>query len=261
MTDFRTLSTPRPIAPGHLEFDAPDGWQLGRGSFGGLVVAVLVRAIETAEADAARPLRALTAELCGPLLPGPTEIRVEVLRRGTGMTTIAARLLQGGEVVAHGVGLLARARDDAAHDGMEPPAMSPWRDCPPLEGFGPPFARHVEFRPRGVLPFTSSPEARAEGWVRLRAPGSARDAALLAALADATWPSLFARMSEPRVLSTVSYTLQIVGTLEGLDPEAPLYHRGRALASRDGFTAELRELWGEDGRLVALNQQTFATVR
>lgn len=261
MTDFLALTTPRPVAPGHLELDTPDGWQQGRGAFGGLVVAALVRAIEAAEDAAARPLRSLTAELCGPLLPGPTEIRVEVLRRGSGVTAIAARLLQGGEVVAHGVGLLARARDDGAHDGIEPPAMNPWRACPTLDGPGPPFTRFVEFRPQGPLPLSASPDARAEGWVRLRAPGRARDAALIAALADATWPALWARMSAPRPMGTVSYMLQIVGTMEGLDPDAPLYHRGRALASRDGFTAEQRELWGEDGRLVALNQQTFVTIR
>jgi hypothetical protein len=52
-----------------------------------------------------------------------------------------------------------------------------------------------------------------------------------------------------------------VGTCEGLDPEAPFSFRSRAVAEAEGYTVEMRELWGEDGRLVALNQQTIAIIR
>ena len=67
-------------------------------------------------------------------------------------------------------------------------------------------------------------------------------------------------MPSPRPIGTVAYQLQVVGSLEGLDPEAPLFHRARALATSEGYSSELRELWGEDGRLVALNQQTFVVI-
>ena len=49
--------------------------------------------------------------------------------------------------------------------------------------------------------------------------------------------------------------------LDGLDPEAPLFYRGRMLGGRDGYAVEARELWGEDRRLVALNQQIFAVMK
>jgi hypothetical protein len=43
-------------------------------------------------------------------------------------------------------------------------------------------------------------------------------------------------------------------TLRG---EEPLLYRGRAIAAREGFFVETRELWSR-GAPVALNQQTFA---
>src|SRR5437879_5846273 len=79
---------------GVFRFDVPEGWQQGRGAFGGLVVAALARALEAFEPAPDRPLRTLNAELCGPALPGPSEIRVEAIRRGSGVTTLAARLVQ-----------------------------------------------------------------------------------------------------------------------------------------------------------------------
>src|SRR5271156_4451783 len=78
-----TLTTPLRIGADLFEVEIPDGWHQGRGAFGGLVIGTLVRAITAFDAaDSASPfsLRALTAELCAPVLPGPNRIRVERLR-------------------------------------------------------------------------------------------------------------------------------------------------------------------------------------
>ncbi len=42
---------------------------------------------------------------------------------------------------------------------------------------------------------------------------------------------------------------------------APIFHCGRGRGARDGYVVELRELWGEDGRLLAFNHQTFAIIK
>ena len=65
----------------------------------------------------------------------------------------------------------------------------------------------------------------------------------------------------PRPVATVAFTLELLSGLEGLDPEAPLFHSARVVAARAGYFVELRELWGEDGRLVALNQQTVVLIK
>lgn len=44
-------------------------------------------------------------------------------------------------------------------------------------------------------------------------------------------------------------------------PDAPLKYRAYCRSVREGFLVEHRELWGIDGRLVALNQQTFVVIK
>ncbi|HEU4408007.1 MAG TPA: acyl-CoA thioesterase domain-containing protein [Polyangiaceae bacterium] len=61
----------------------PEGWQQGRGAFGGLVPGALTRAMAASEPEPARALRSLSAELLGPVPPGPADVGVEVLRRGS----------------------------------------------------------------------------------------------------------------------------------------------------------------------------------
>lgn len=99
------------------------------------------------------------------------------------------------------------------------------------------------------------------GWIRPRNPGATRDAAYLAAVIDAWWPVAFVRLGEICPMATIAFTLDIVGELDGLDPMAPLGYRASAPVCADGYCLETRELWGEDGRLVAINQQTFAIIQ
>src|SRR5262245_49584310 len=106
--DFTSLTTPIPVEHGRFRVLVPDGWQQGRGAFGGFVVAMLVRAVERFAGDPARTLRSLTAELCGPTLPGEAELQVEALRVGSGVGTYAVRLRQSGEVQAHAVCVLGK---------------------------------------------------------------------------------------------------------------------------------------------------------
>lgn len=258
------LTTPVPTGPGRYSITILDGWQQGRGAFGGLVLAILTRAGEHTVADPTRTLRTLTAEIVGPTLPGPADLAVEVLRAGTGVTTVAARLTQGAEVCAHAVIVFARPRGtyDAPH-GLVTPTPPPWRELPvaPLgPSVGPTFTQHVEFRVTGPAPF-SGRVGDVSGWVRFRDPGRARDAAYAIAMADTFWPALLTGETAPRPAATLTFAFELVGDLAGLDPEAPWFYRARTLAARDGYAVEARELWGEDGRLIALNQQTFVVIK
>lgn len=265
MSEFVRATTPERTGEATFRFVVEDGWQQGRGAFGGLVVASLVRAIEAAEGASDRRVRSVTAELPGPLLVGEAEIRVERLRAGTGVSTWAARTVQGGETVAHAVAVLGKARAHAlSFVDVAPPAMIDFASLAPAPRIGPPapaFAAHFEYRPTGPAPFSGSREARVEGWVRPREPGPARDAAYVAACVDAYWPAIFPRLDAPRPMATIAFTLEVLGGCDGLDPEAPLYHRGVALAATEGYVSERRELFGHDGGLVAQNHQTFVVIK
>ena len=261
-TCFDPLTRPTRVDDRRFTVDVPAGWEQGRGAFGGMVVAILARAAEAAVADPGRTLRSLTAELVGPLLPGPADVAVEILRAGSGLTAVAARAVQAGEVQAHAVAAFGRPR--AAYErapSIAPPAMPPWREVAPAP-VGPPhaptFTQHVEYRPVAAPRVAGAPVTG--GWIRLRDPGAARDAIHTAALIDGWWPALDDGVPT-RPLATFAYSFQAVAGTAGLDPDAPLFYRGRILAGGDGYAVELRELWGEDGRLVALNQQTIVVIR
>jgi hypothetical protein len=270
MTDVSRLTTPILVSSpgsdeGRFVAHMPDGWQQGRGIFGGLVLGTLARALAAFDGAPERSLRSLTGEMCGPVPAGEVTIRVERLRTGSGVATLAARIEHGGEVPAHAVGVFGKSRgEDTDFCDLSGAPMPAWREVAPLamdEGGWPAFARWLEFRPTGSLPFASGPDAVARGWVRFREPGPLRDAAFLVAMVDAWWPALFARWAAPRPVATMAFTAQILGTTDGLDPEAPLFHSARSVAARAGYAVEMRELYGEDGRLLALNQQTFAIIK
>ena len=261
MTDFSTITAIHSIAEGTFVIDVPDGWQQGRGAYGGFGLACLARAIETVESSSERPLRTLNAELCGPLMPGAAEIHVEDLRRGAGMTTVAARTIQNGTVVAHASALLGRTRDGQAYDGLSKPDLAAPGMLMPVEGPWPRFTQFFEYRNVGAWPYSGHDVAQVETWVRMREPGKTFDTAHLMGLADATWPALFPKLTTFQPMSTISFLLQAFGPWDDLRPEAPIYHRARVLWARDGHAAEMREIWSDDGRLLAINHQTFATTR
>lgn len=262
MTDFATLTAIHPIADGRFSMDVPEGWQQGRGAYGGFALACIVRAVETVESVDERPLRALNAELCGPLMPGRAEISIEVLRRGTGLTTVAARTVQDGTVVSHATALLGKARQQGQpYDGLSKPDLAVPGIVMPPEGPWPPFARNFEYSNVGAWPYAGHDVAQVDTWVRMRAPGKTFDTAHLVGIVDATWPALLPKLTEFQPMSTISFALHTFGPWTGLQTDARIYHRAKVLWARDGHASEVREFWSEDGRLLALNYQVFATAK
>lgn len=264
MSSLDTLLTARPLGDGAFVTTLPEGWQQGRPLYGGLVTGLLTRAMETFVPG--RPLRSLTAELFAPALPGEARLQVTVLREGNAVTTVTAVLSQGGAAVAHGVGVLGKQRvADRELTQLTPPTPTPWRELEPLpsEGaFFPQFAQHFEYRLTGPAPFTRGTEGLVEAWIRPRAASSLRDAAFFACGVDAAWPTLFSREDTPRPMATIAFTFQpFLANLEGVDPEAPWFHRARLAAATDGYVVEFRELWSDTGKLLALNQQTFVIIK
>ena len=256
MTTLHDATTPR---AGILQ--VRDGWRQGRGAYGGLTIAAAVRAIEQRIADPRRTVRSVTAEIPAPTLAGDVSIDVEILRSGSSVSVARAALRQHGEVTTHAVAVVGAAREHAdpmTWCELAPPAAPPWTSVEPLAGFpGPEFAQHFEWRVVAGAPFTGgAPET--VGWVRALAPGAARDAAYLAAMIDVWYPAVLVRAPAMRPMGTIAFTLEVVALPVG---DAPLLYRGRVEVARDGYFLERRELWSEDGRLLAINHQTFAVIR
>jgi hypothetical protein len=252
--------------------NVPDGWQQGKSAFGGVVVGLLTRAMCSVEhqADPARRLRSLTADLCGPLVPGPIEIEVKHLRRGGSMTFLEARLFQNQSLVARSSSLIGSARN------VTPPAIRatlsaprpPWTDTP-ITPVGPPiapiFTKHYEYRSTGPLPFSGGTDPSAAGWVWEKSrPVEPLDEAAVVALLDSWWPATFAIESAPRPVTTVSYTMQLLVDPKTIPLDRPVFYQAKGVASGDNFFVEMREVWTDDGRgdarIIGMNQQTFAVL-
>ena len=263
--DFEQASAVRRVGPGVLEANVPDGWQQGRGAFGGLVYGILARAMETELADPARRLQSLAGDLAGPVLPGPATLRVEVLRRGSKQSNLQARLIQGTDVLAVASGVFAAARgvQIPALRGVESPERAAWDQLRVMPGdapFGPEFTRAYEFRSAGPAPFSGSRDAETAGYIRERAVPSRRDAPSIIALLDAWWPTLWSMVTEPRPIGTTSFLAELLVDPARLDPSERLFHDARMAGQGDGFYVELRALWSGDV-CVAMNQQTFTVLR
>ena len=265
MASLSEVLTPRRVGNGY-QLDVMPGWRQGRGAFGGLVVGAVVRAIELSVGDPTRKVRSLTAEIPGPVEQGTVDIATEALRVGKNVSTVRAALVQAGEVRTHAVAIVAADRQggDATttwNDLRRPEAPS-WTTITPLPAGGPwpEFSQHFEYRVLEGIP-ASGGAPRTLGWVRPRDPGPDRGASYIAAMIDAWWPAGLVRFTAMRPMATIAFTLDIVGGTDGLDPSAPLLFRSTAPVSTSGYCLETRELWSEDGRLVALNHQTFVVIQ
>lgn len=223
-------------------------------------------------------VRTLSAQLLAPVLVGRLNLHVEELRRGSATTTLAVRGLDpDGALLAHGVVVLGAARrGDAMPDGpgwrsvMPPRELAAGPEVVPESTVGPPlapdFTRHLEMRPITGLPYQGADTDETMGWVRPRGPLGRVDASVVTALADAWWVSVMARMDRPRPAATVGFTLDYASDPTTLPRDdqgqiEPLFHRGRSVAAREGFTVEVRELWTRTGSLLAWNTQTVAVIK
>lgn len=264
MDDFRTASALVAAGPDRFTWDVPDGWQQGRGAFGGLVIGALARAMIASEPASDRRLRSITAELCAPAVVGAAEVTVAALRRGRATSYLEARLCAAGAVVARASAVLGAPRPPAVARVVDaPPALPPFEQVAVAPLGAPPsprFTGHYEVRTVGPWPFAGAAVAETAGWLRERGVVAAPrplDAADVLGLLDCWWPCALTVEPAPRPMATIAFTAQLLVDPAGLDPQVPFAYRGTLLAADDGHSVEQRALW-QHGRLVALNQQTFA---
>lgn len=244
--------------------DIPDGWQQGRGAWGGLAMAPLVRAIEATEPDSNRVIRSVSAQLTAPAVVGPHRIIVTSVRRGSAMSTWRAEMTgPSQETVATMVAITGVPRtSDPSHDhatwGIVTRPVVPAPEAVPVVPGGPPwplFTQHLRMQPISGLPMAGGP-AECIAWVSLQEPVP-HSAASLIALVDSSFPASLPLLSDIPRIATVSFMANLL-----VDPatvpaaESLLSHTFVAAAS-EGFTSEHRQLFTRDGRLVVDNLQSI----
>ncbi len=258
-SDLATATAVHRLTADTFRANLPDDWQARRGAFGGVILATMLRAMESVESDSSRIARSLTGDLCAAVQPGPVEVAVRTTRRGGSQTNLVAELRQGTDLKATASAVLSLPRPHAppVHTADVAPGGPDWRDTPPMESTPTTGSAFANYEYRAVAGESRPDGAALDGWIRERLLLAVLDAPALVARLDAWWPTWFALPGARRPVATISFLAEFLVAPESLPAHVPLRYRARTVASNDGFTVELRELWHE-GRLVALNQQMFA---
>ncbi|MGA2836378.1 MAG: thioesterase family protein [Acidimicrobiales bacterium] len=282
-----TRPTPSTTVPGRYRGEIDDSWNLNPLPQGGVVTALAVRAMSTELAGATHGLRSLHTTFIAPVVHGPVEIDVEILRRGRSMSHARAEVRNPGSVHGHvTTAVFGSPRRGFDFTDLEPPSgfvplgeARSFREPLPagVEGFPPNRFWDTRLEGRGALghaPWDEYVPDRAEhaSWYRLDDAPMAEDGTLdplaLIVCAD-TMPGAVAEKLGPGERQgwfgpSVDLTFHL---LDECRSEWVLAHN-RARHAGDGYASVDMALWdlgaaGNDrARLVAYATQlcifTFA---
>lgn len=259
---FDTASRIEATTPGRFVTTAEPSWYQGRGVYGGLQAAWLVRAMEAVVGSPSRRLRTLTVHCCAPVVAGPVEIEAAVDRTGAAVAHVSARLLVGGKPVATALATFAQARREAlVRPGPIPPQLPPPEAVPRAEpsSFFPTFTQHVDYRfALGNPLFSGHSDARLGGWCRFAGP-TTPDTAALVALADVWPPAPYVALTTPRPAATVDWTLELLDAAPGGPPGERFWlYECETGAADDGYASTYATLWDDTGRPFARTRQLVA---
>jgi hypothetical protein len=269
--DRGTAVAARAAESGVYDGELGEGWRIGGGVNGGLLLALIGRALSAefaaAGAGAAHPdPLAISAYYLTPGAPGPAIVRTSVVRRGRAVSTGQASLLQddgaGGEVER--VRVLATYGDLGQVDGdvwtsASPPVLPPPEQCVSAAQAPPDFLKHASLLERLDLrldPATTgwavgrpSGNGVIRGWLRMADPREP-DPLLLLLAVDALPPVAF-ELGLPGWTPTLELTAHVRCR------PAPGWLRVK-LTTRTmsgGYLEEDAEVWDSQDRLVALSRQ------
>jgi acyl-CoA thioesterase len=238
-------------------------WYQGRGAFGGVMAALLLRAMREKVGDDARTPRSLTVHFCGPATEGRIDVRTEVVRTGSRVTHATARVMKGEETTTFASASFCKSRTGPSYALAEMPAVAPASSLPSVPASTPglpAFFEHIDARFAGpILPFSGSATPEIAAWVRLREPAPV-DAAVASLLLDALPPAIIATFDAPRAVASVDFTIHFFERLPEPAGAADDFHLV-AIRSRwagDGYAEEIRDLWSPGGVLLAQCRQLLA---
>jgi acyl-CoA thioesterase len=261
-TAFRRDTAVTPRGDGSYDVEISAQWRAGRGPHGGYLAAMILRALTETVADPERAPRSLTIHYARAPQPGPAVIHTTAERVGRSLSTLSARLEQGGELQALALAAFSvpwsgrPELDDRPLPDVAPPDPRPTEPMLGRDG-GPRFVQHLVMQPRfGPLPFSGATQEPmvAGGWLGLFEPQPI-DAPALAMFSDAWWSPPFGRITELATSPTIDLTIHFRRAITDPDPEALCLARFHTGLVHDGFFENDAEIWSADGELLAHARQ------
>jgi len=236
-----------------------DDWKQGRTTYGGLSAALCVEAAQRTFPDAP-PLRSAQFAFVGPAA-GELAIQVKPLRQGKSTLFVAVDLIGEQGVATHGVLTFGAARASVLTYGEVPcPAVEPPEACesffPESRQGAPHFSAQFEVRKAGGTRPLAGGDPEYLLWIRHRDP-TATSLSALVALADMPPPPAMALFPQFGPISTMTWSLDIVG-LPGEDDDGWRLLRTRAETIGEGYSTQEMHLWDRNGRPLVLARQNVA---
>jgi acyl-CoA thioesterase len=256
LTPLSSALALHPDGARYLAQIAPD-WGQGRATFGGLIGALGVRAMQ--RVSEGRPLRSFTMNFVAPAGPGELAIEVEQLRAGRALISAQARLIQDQQVVAVISGAFGDARPSpltaAGERAPQTPGPASLTAIPYTPNMMPVFTQHIDMRwASGAAAYSGAPQGKLALWLRAR-DAEIVDEAVLVALVDAIPSPLLPMLRAPAPLSTATWLVTLIGEPVQASPDAFWLVEGELLAVHDGYAAIEIKVWDEHGELRATSQQ------
>jgi acyl-CoA thioesterase len=240
----------------------PPGWMQGRAIYGGVQVALAVRAMRGVIGPAL-PLRSLHATFVAPLHTGQVRLRTDMLRTGRSVSHVhCGLLLDDGAVACTVVAIYGAARPSSFAREIPRPrvAVGPEAlvDMPYRPGQSPTFLQHMQVRWVGnAYPGTGQAEPRTLVYARLRESGCSAEEAL-AGLADIIPTPALSTLHKPAPASSLNWMLEFVRDPREFEVTGWTLIDTDARAGRDGYVSQTSVLWGPCGHAYTVSHQTVA---
>jgi hypothetical protein len=235
----------------------PEDWLQGRSVFGGLQVALAVRAMRTLVPE--MPLRTLQTLFAAPVPGGWVTAEARVLRAGKNTVHVEARIVGGDETQALVVGVFGAARESVVSQLPRQPAVDDDQAIrfPFVAGFTPSFTQHFESDwLRGYPPFAGKECREIVVRTRMLDSGNASESHVLA-IADLIPPIALSHLSQPAPGSSMTWMLEFITDRY---TQLPLMHwrvDAELVFADQGYTSQSAMIWGPGGMPVALSRQSM----
>jgi len=250
----------------------PRAWANGRTVFGGLEVALSVRAMRGAldlalgegkGSLSALPLRSLQTTFVAPVTAGkPVALRAEFLRSGRSATHARCDLLQDGQVTCTTVAIFGAARPSKIILDVPRPEIhadpETLRDMPYIPGITPEFVQQLQLRwGVGRLPYSGHHEPHSAIFARLRDAGCNAEDAIIA-LADSIPTPALSMLDTPAPATSINWMLELIGDPGLLDRDGWSLIGTDVRAGADGYLSQTSVLWGPGGHAFSVSHQSVA---
>jgi acyl-CoA thioesterase len=250
----------------------PRAWSNGRTVFGGLQVALSVRAMRGAldaglgmgaGSASSLPLRSLQTTFVTPVSAGtPLVLRAELLRSGRSATHARCDLLQDGMVACTTTAIFGAPRPSRILLDIPRPQADAdpetLRDMPYIPGITPEFLQQLQLRwAVGRWPYSGHHDPHSMIFARLRDMGCGPEDALIA-LADSIPTPALSMLDKPAPATSMNWMLELIGDPGLLGREQWALIGTDVRAGADGYLSQTSVLWGPDGHAFSVSHQSVA---